>query len=81
MRNYQEEASQLSEEVREQMRHHDCDRDERWQAHDGRGIPLCWVCDECEAVKMSKYRPEILEHYTQADVDEPIESDYDDGSW
>lgn len=42
-------------------------------AHDGRGIPLCRVCPKCREKQLSRYRPEILRHYTQADVDEPIE--------
>jgi len=44
-----------------------------WWARDGRGIELCRVCDLCEASKLSRYRPEILGHYTELDVDEPIE--------
>lgn len=44
----------------------------RW-ATDGRGIPLCRVCDDCEAEHMKRYRPEVLRYYTQHDVDEPIE--------
>lgn len=40
---------------------------------DGQGIYLCTTCDACEAEKLSHYRPEILQPYTQADVDEPIE--------
>jgi len=46
-----------------------------WQ-YDGRGIELCKTCDKCHDEKMSRYRPEILEYYTQADVDEQIEEDY-----
>ena len=45
-----------------------------WE-HDGQGIPLCRVCSKCKNRKLARYRPEILEHYTQADVDEPIEPD------
>lgn len=44
----------------------------RW-LFDGRGIELCRACDACEGRRLSRYRPEILTHYTQADVDEPIE--------
>lgn len=46
-----------------------------WQT-DGRGIPLTRTCDVCHDAAMSRYRPEILEYYTQDDVDEPIEEDY-----
>ncbi len=45
-----------------------------WE-YDGRGIPLCRVCDDCKKEKMSRYRPEILSSYNENDVDEPIEPD------
>jgi hypothetical protein len=44
-----------------------------WWESDGRGIPLAKVCDSCVKDVLSRYRPEILGYYTQADVDEPIE--------
>ena len=44
--------------------------------NDARGIPLAKVCEDCEREKLSRYRPEILRGYSQADVDEPIEEDY-----
>ena len=53
---------------------HECDRAASWWEHDAQGIPLCRVCDHCREEKLSKYRPEILRGYTQADVDEPIEA-------
>ena len=40
---------------------------------DGNGIELCKACPKCRKQKLAKYRPEILQPYTQADVDEPIE--------
>jgi hypothetical protein len=46
-----------------------------WWKNDAQGIPLCLVCFACISDKLSKYRPEILTGYTQADVDEPIEED------
>lgn len=46
-----------------------------WWEHDARGIPLCKVCEDCREDKLSRYRPEILRGYTQADVDEDIEGD------
>lgn len=49
--------------------------DGSWFEVDGRGIPLCRVCPDCKAEKMGRYRPQILRHYTQADVDERIEED------
>jgi hypothetical protein len=44
--------------------------------YDGRGIFLTFTCSKCHKEKMSRYHPEILEYYTQADVDEQIEDDY-----
>jgi hypothetical protein len=41
--------------------------------YDGRGIFLTYTCEKCHKEKMSRYRPEILEYYTQDDVDERIE--------
>jgi hypothetical protein len=46
-----------------------------WDINDGQGIFLCRACDLCRNEKLAKYRPEILQPYTQADVDEPIEED------
>lgn len=48
---------------------------ESWWEYDAQGIPLCRVCPKCKAEKLSHYRPEILTHYTQADVDERIEEE------
>ena len=42
---------------------------------DGNGFYLCQVCPQCRERKLSRYRPEILRPYTQADVDEPIEEE------
>jgi len=47
----------------------------RWAESDAQGIFLCYVCEDCESEKLSKYRPEILKGYSQADVDEPIEGE------
>ena len=47
-----------------------------WWEYDAQGIPLCRVCDLCIKEKLSKYRPEILTGYTQADIDERIDNDY-----
>lgn len=60
----------------EDMRYHNCERNESWWEYDGRGIPLCRVCVKCVEAKLARYRPEILSYYTQADVDEQIEEDY-----
>lgn len=48
-----------------------------WPEYDAQGIYLCRVCEDCEEVKLSCYRPEILTGYGQADVDEPIEAEND----
>ena len=63
----------MNDERLEELKRHQCDRSSSWWEHDGQGIPLDRVCDECREAKLSRYRPEILRHYTQADVDEPIE--------
>lgn len=44
-----------------------------WWEYDAQNIPLCRVCNRCATFRLSRYRPEILTGYTQADVDEPIE--------
>lgn len=46
-----------------------------WWEYDAQNIPLCRVCDRCRVEKLSRYRPEILTGYTQADVDEPIDEE------
>lgn len=52
-----------------------CDhtKEESWWEYDGRGIPLCRVCSKCRKAKLATYRPEIMGHYTESDVDEAIE--------
>lgn len=59
--------------MNEELRYHMCDPNESWPEHDAQGIYLCRCCNECFEVKLSQYRPEILEGYTQEDVNEPIE--------
>ena len=73
----------VDDEKREKLRRHLCEKDERWQEADGRGIFLTYVCNLCQEAKLSQFRPEILAHYTQADVDEPIEADnwFDEGDF
>ena len=48
---------------------------ERYWVYDGRGIPLCKVCGDCEEQKLSKYDPKVLGRYNETDVDEAIEAD------
>jgi hypothetical protein len=55
------------------MNYCDHTRADSWWEHDGRGIPLARVCDKCCEAVLAKYDPKILEHYTQADVDDQIE--------
>lgn len=57
----------------EDLKYHQCNRHNSWWEHDAQGIPLARVCEKCWKAKLSKYRPEILRGYSQADVDEPIE--------
>lgn len=47
-----------------------------WWAKDGKGIPLCRVCDACRAEKLARYRPEVLVPYNELDVDESIEPEF-----
>jgi hypothetical protein len=49
--------------------------DPSWWEVDGQGIPLVRVCERCRAQKLGQYRPEILRHYDQSDVDEPIDEE------
>lgn len=57
----------------EDLKYHMCDPGNSWWENDGRGIPLCRVCEKCVDAKLSKYKPEIIQGYGQDDVDEPIE--------
>ena len=57
---------------------HQCPQYASGPEYDAKGIYLCRVCPACIEVKLSRYRPEILTGYSQAEVDEPIESD---GDW
>ncbi len=57
----------------EELKYHDCPEGESWPEHDAQGLYLTRVCDLCREAKLGRYRPCILEGYTQADVDEPIE--------
>jgi len=63
------------------MDQHVCPPSESWYEYDAQRIPLCRVCAKCRATKLAGYRPEILQGYTQADVDEPIDSEDGDREW
>lgn len=63
----------MDDSKREELMYCQHEGEYAWWARDAQGIELCKVCDLCEKVKLSRYRPEILSGYTQADVDEPIE--------
>lgn len=47
-----------------------------WEIKDGNGIYLTRACDLCVDEKYLKFNPDILNPYTQDDVDEQIEEDY-----
>ena len=57
------------------LRNHQCDRNDSWWEHDARGIPLCRVCNKCRKVKLSRYRPAVLAD-SNYEADEPIEPVY-----
>jgi hypothetical protein len=54
----------------------------RYDLTDAAGIFCCYVCEECEAEKKKKYRPEIFEpgsRYALYEGDEEqLEIDYED---
>jgi len=49
--------------------------------HDGRGIFLCYVCESCRDEKLRGYRPEVLRPYSDDDVNEPVDGEYDPADW
>lgn len=53
---------------------HVCQRGARWPLHDARGIFCCYVCDDCEDEKRSRYRLDVLQD-PNYEADEPIEGD------
>jgi hypothetical protein len=57
----------------EELLNHKCDKLDSWPEYDAQRIYLCRVCAICREAKLSRYRPEILTGYTQADVVEAIE--------
>lgn len=54
------------------LRYHQCQRNDREALYDARGIFCCYVCEKCERVKRSRYRPEIFAD-SQYECDEAIE--------
>jgi hypothetical protein len=46
----------------------------RHDLHDARGIFVTFCCDDCEAEKRARFRPEVFSD-SQYDSDEPIEGD------
>ncbi len=53
---------------------HVCQRHERRDLLDARGIFCCFVCDDCEDEKRRRYRPDVLED-PNYEADEAIEGD------
>ena len=58
----------------EGLNQHPCPRDKRRALFDARGIFCCYVCDACEEVKRSRYRPEIFTDPNYK-ADEPFEDE------
>lgn len=56
--------------MKQGLEYHDCHKDDREAQYDGYGIFLCYTCPTCYDVKMSRYRPDIFDHY---EADESIE--------
>jgi hypothetical protein len=54
--------------------YHICERDDRRELKDARGIFCCYVCDVCEDEKRSKYRADIFEDAAY-EAEEPIEEE------
>lgn len=44
----------------EELARHRCEPNERWMEYDARGIEIGFVCAQCRASKLSKFRPEVL---------------------
>ncbi len=62
--------------INKELQH--CQHEEQstcWE-YDGRGIPLCLVCQRCQSAKLAQFNPMILDFYNQCDVDEPIEPEH-----
>lgn len=59
----------------EELKYHQCNRNESWEEYDARGIYLTRVCDKCQQAKLSIYRPEVLTN-SNYEANEPIEPDY-----
>jgi hypothetical protein len=74
---FKPEPRSLNVDNNERMKNHPHTKEDgSWWEYDAQGIPLVRVCDACRKAKLSRFRPEILSGYTQADVDEQIEPDY-----
>jgi hypothetical protein len=74
-REREENEAIAREEKREELKRHNCKKEDSWWEYDAQNIPLCRVCSICQKAKLSQYRPEILTGYDQSDVCEPIEPD------
>lgn len=59
-----------------ELRYHQCKPQERRKLFDARGIFCCFVCDECEQTKRSRYRPEIFTNPNYW-TDEPVDPEED----
>ena len=48
------------------------DKHNSWLEYDARGIPLCYVCDNCKRDKLARYRPDVLNdpnYWADEDID------------
>lgn len=72
-RNYGQ--GQLKHEEIEMPEPHKCDPEDRFIIYDARNIPCGHACYICEAEKIAKYRPEVMND-PNYECDEFIEDDY-----
>lgn len=55
--------------------------DPSYEVLDGNGLYLCRACSRCEREKLRGFRPEVLRPYSQNDVDEEIDGEFDPRDW
>lgn len=60
----------------DELRYHECEKDESWAEYDYYGIYVARVCDKCKEAKLKGYRKEIFTGPYEAN--EPIEPEDED---